>query len=231
MSNQQLLSSPPTEGILLIDKPAGKTSFYLVHILRKKLGVKKIGHCGTLDPFATGVMVMVVGKIYTRKSQELSADDKVYEATLLLGQSTDSYDLDGQVTNESAHIPTLSDVENALEDFQGDVMQTPPMFSAKKVKGKKLCDLARKGIEVERKPCPVRFKTTLIDYTYPHIKLHIECSKGTYIRSIAHDLGMQLGCYAHLVALRRVKSGPFSIENCIDVDTLLQPEFAPPLCP
>lgn len=205
-----------TAGILLVNKPKNKTSFSLVGALRRLLKVKKIGHAGTLDPFATGVMVMLVGKEYTRLSDSFLDADKEYVAVLKLGEETDSYDCDGQITAKSAIIPQLDDVLKALESFQGTVMQIPPMFSAKKVGGKKLYELARKGVTIERKSVEVRIESRLIEYVYPHLTLEVKCSKGTYIRSIAHDLGRLLGCGAHLIDLTRTRSGEFSLNACID---------------
>jgi len=205
-----------TEGILLVNKPKGKTSFSLVGRLRKCLGVKKIGHAGTLDPFATGVMVMLIGRNYTKKSDEFLTSDKEYLATMLLGVATDSYDIDGQVTNTSDLVPTINDIEEAITHFQGNILQTPPMFSAKKIDGQKLYDLARKGIEVERKSVPVTVHIELISYEYPELQIKVSCSKGTYIRSLAHDIGRHLKCFAHLCELTRLRSGTFTLAECID---------------
>jgi len=208
------------EGILLIDKPRGKTSFSLVSALRKKTGVQKIGHAGTLDPFATGLMILLVGKKFTRLSDSYLGVDKEYEATLKLGTSTNSYDCDGEATATSSLIPTLDNIQTALSKFQGTIEQIPPMFSAKKIKGQTLYKLARKGIEVERKPVSISLQTTLIDYNYPFLSLHISCSKGTYIRSIAHDLGTFLGSFAHLSELRRLRCGTFHVSQSIPGDLL-----------
>ncbi|MCB1149790.1 MAG: tRNA pseudouridine(55) synthase TruB [Chlamydiia bacterium] len=209
-----------SEGVILIDKPEGKTSFHLVAVLRKLLNVKKIGHAGTLDPFATGVMVMLVGRNFTRLSDKFLTQDKEYVATLKLGEATDSYDREGQVTHTSTTIPTLAEVEEALSKFQGAVEQIPPMFSAKKVGGRKLCDLARQGETIERKPVIVQLKTELLDYTYPHLEIKVSCSKGTYVRSIAHDLGVMLGSYGHLIRLKRTRSGTFRIDECTPLESL-----------
>lgn len=210
----------PNRGILLIDKPRGKTSFSLVAALRKKTGVQKIGHAGTLDPFATGLMILLVGKEFTRLSDTYLSTEKEYETTLTLGISTDSYDCDGQTTSTSPHIPTLAEIEAALLNFQGTIQQIPPMFSAKKVQGQPLYKLARKGIEIPRAAVEVTMKTTLLSYNYPHLSLHIVCSKGTYIRSIAHDLGTLLTCGAHLSELRRLRCGTFHISESIPGDLL-----------
>ncbi len=215
------LNDPGTnKGVLLVDKPRGKTSFSLVTALRKKTGVQKIGHAGTLDPFATGLMILLIGKEFTRLSDTYLSSEKEYETTATLGISTDSYDCDGQTTSTSSYIPTLAEIEKALLNFQGTVQQTPPMFSAKKIQGKPLYKLARKGIEVPRAPVLVTMKTTLISYTYPTLKLHIVCSKGTYIRSIAHDLGALLTCGAHLSELRRLRCGSYHISESIPGDIL-----------
>lgn len=209
-----------TTGILLVDKPKGKTSFSLVRALRKILGVKKIGHTGTLDPFATGVMVLLIGKKFTRQSDNFLSQDKEYSTTLMLGVSTDTYDCDGQITKQSDLIPNQDEIDKAIQSFQGTIEQIPPMFSAKKVNGKKLYELARQGKEIERKAATVQIETTIIDYTYPHLKLKIKCSKGTYIRSVAHDLGEQLGCGAHLIQLERIRSGQFHIDDCVNGELL-----------
>jgi tRNA pseudouridine55 synthase len=210
-----------TEGILLIDKPTGKTSFYLVSLLRRLTGVKKIGHAGTLDPLATGVMVLLIGSRYTKMSDQFLSHDKAYHVTIELGSISDSYDADGQITKmEGCSTPSLEEVLSALENFQGTIDQKPPMYSAKKVAGKKLYELARQGIEIERKPVAVNVKTALISYQYPFLKLAIDCSKGTYIRSIAHDLGQALGTGGFVKTLVRTRSGPFTIDRCIQVDTL-----------
>ncbi len=209
-------------GLLLLNKPKGKTSFSLVAFLRKATGIKTIGHAGTLDPFATGVMVMLVGREFTKRSNEFLNHDKEYLATVHLGIETDSYDIDGKIVAESTVVPTLAEIENALLKFQGTVLQVPPMFSAKKINGKKLYELARKGKEIEREAKSVTLKTTLISYDYPNLVLNVACSKGTYIRAIAHDLGQMLGTYAHLSALIRTRSGPFELKDCVEPCSLLQ---------
>jgi tRNA pseudouridine55 synthase len=215
--------APPTEGILLVNKPVGKTSFSLVGVLRRLLNVKKIGHAGTLDPFATGVMVMLIGKNYTRLSDSFLNCDKEYIATVHLGIDTDSHDCDGQITSRSDIIPKMEQVVKALESFQGEVEQVPPMFSAKKKDGKKLYELARKGVTIERQPVKIILKTELICYNYPNIEIKVQCSKGTYIRTIAYDLGKILGCGAHLSALKRTRSGNFRLDECLEGSLLFTP--------
>ncbi len=215
-------------GILLVNKPKGKNSFSLVSMLRKICDVKKVGHAGTLDPFASGVMVLLVGKEYTRLSDRFLTQDKEYEATLHLGMRTDSYDCDGMVIATSDLIPSFEQIETILSQFQGTIQQTPPMFSAKKIGGKKLYELARKGIEIERPPSLVTVKIQFIDYTYPKLRIHVSCSKGTYIRSLAEDIGLALGCGAHLADLVRTRSGPFCLDHCLDGTVLATyPKGAP----
>jgi tRNA pseudouridine55 synthase len=208
------------EGILIIDKPKGMTSFRLVSFLRKRTGVKKIGHAGTLDPLATGLMILLVGRNFTRLSDSFLGAKKEYETTIKLGSSTTTYDAEGEIVDQSDHVPTLSQIEAVIETFQGLQNQIPPMFSAKKVDGKKLYELARKGKEIEREPQQVEMHLTLVDYSYPYLKVHVRCSKGTYIRTLGHDLGAKLGCFAHLSDLRRTRSGTFSLEQAFSLEEL-----------
>jgi tRNA pseudouridine55 synthase len=165
-------------------------------------------------------MVLLVGKNYTRLSSQFLTETKEYETTICLGSSTNSYDRTGEIDQKSDLVPSENEVLSTLEFFQGTYMQHPPMFSAKKIGGKKLYELARQGKEIERKYEPVEITTTFLGYDYPHVRVHIRCSKGTYIRSIAHDLGKRLGCYAHVSDLRRVKSGGFSISQCVTVEEI-----------
>lgn len=204
------------QGILLVNKPKGKTAFSLVACLRRILGVKKIGHAGTLDPFATGVMVMLVGKSFTRLSDSFLGADKEYIGRVHLGITTDTFDCDGQITNQSDIIPTREMLDEAILHFQGEIEQIPPMYSAKKQNGKKLYELARQGKTVERAPVKIKLQTRILGYEYPFVDIAVSCSKGTYIRSIAFDFGVKLGCGGHLVALERVRSGAFRIEDCYD---------------
>lgn len=205
-----------SEGILPVNKPAGKTSFSLVAALRKLTKIEKIGHAGTLDPFASGVMILLVGRNFTRQADTFLNQDKEYEATVHLGIETTTFDPEGEIVSENSRVPSLEEIEQALAHFQGTIQQLPPMFSAKKVKGKKLYELARKGIEIERAPSTVTLKTELLNYTYPYLHIKVSCSKGTYIRSIAHDLGVILGTGAHLSALTRTRSGPYLLADCLD---------------
>ncbi|MBY0528666.1 MAG: tRNA pseudouridine(55) synthase TruB [Rhabdochlamydiaceae bacterium] len=220
-----LRASDHITGILPLNKPAGKTSFAMVALLRKATGIQKIGHAGTLDPFATGVMVMLIGKEFTKLSDQFLHQDKEYHAKLHLGIATDTYDCDGQVIATSSTLPTLAEIEEALLGFQGTILQTPPMFSAKKVAGKKLYELARKGITIEREPVPVTLRTTILNYAYPYLEIHVHCTKGTYIRTLAHEIGLQLNCGAHLCALTRTRSGTITLDTCCDGSQILDPYY------
>jgi tRNA pseudouridine55 synthase len=214
------------QGLLLIDKPAGRSSFSLIPALRRLSGEKKIGHAGTLDPFATGLMIYLVGKPYTKRAELFSGQDKEYEMKVRLGLSTDTQDIEGQVIQACDFMPTLEQVQQAIEGFQGLTQQTPPMFSAKKQKGQRLYELARAGKQVERAPCSVHMRIELLSYEYPWLKLKVACSKGTYMRSLAHDLGEVLGTGAHAFELRRTRSGDFSIQDAHSWESV-QEAFGP----
>jgi tRNA pseudouridine55 synthase len=200
----------PLDGAILIDKPAGPTSHDVVDAIRRRFGIKKVGHCGTLDPNATGLLIIVLGR-GTKLSEKLMGDDKVYEGTTKFGVATDSYDADGEIT-EIKPVPPLSlDQLNATAaTFIGDLMQTPPMVSAIKQAGVPLYKLARQGIEVIREPRLIHiYNFRFSDYREPLGRFKIACTKGTYVRSIAHELGLKIGCGAHLATLRRTASGRF----------------------
>jgi len=220
-----LTSTELKEGILLLNKPEGRTSFSLIRSLRKLTGIKKIGHAGTLDPFATGVMIMLIGREYTRLSDKLLFQDKEYLANVSFGVSTDTYDCDGKVVARSKKIPLPTEIQEVVAKLQGEIEQIPPMYSAKKVRGKKLYEIARKGETIERTPAKVKLTTEILSYTYPNLYLRIACSKGTYIRSIAHEMGQLLGCGAHLSKLNRTRSGNFCLDNCLDGNLLDLPGF------
>lgn len=219
------MSNSQKEGILLVNKPRGKTSFYLVKKLRQITGINKIGHAGTLDPFATGVMVMLIGRDFTKLSDQFLNCDKEYLAILKLGYRSDSYDCDGHIEKTSSYIPSDKEVDQVIEKFNGDIMQTPPMYSAKKVGGKKLYELARKGIEVERQPQQVHLDLSLVEYNYPYLTFQCSCTKGTYIRTLASDIGKELKCDAYVEELTRLRSGNFYLEDCIDYNTLCLTNF------
>jgi tRNA pseudouridine55 synthase len=213
----------PLDGALLIDKPSGPTSHDVVDAIRRKFGIKKAGHCGTLDPNATGLLIIVLGR-GTKLSERLMGDDKVYEGTIKLGVATDSYDSDGEIIS-TAPVPslTLEQLNEAAAAFVGDLMQTPPMVSAVKKGGVPLYKLARKGIEVEREPRLVHiYNFRLTGYREPLGEFRIACTKGTYVRSIAHELGQKLGCGAHLATLRRVTSGKFDVADATLLDDVLK---------
>jgi tRNA pseudouridine55 synthase len=209
------LQDPTFEGILLVDKPSGITSHDIVDRLRRKLKMKKIGHAGTLDPLATGLMIMLIGKA-TKVSQFLISLDKSYEGTFKLGVETDSQDSDGEIVQTKDLPDNLSDemIADAMKEFLGDQYQTPPMFSAKKINGVPLYKMARKGKTVEREPRVIRInELSLIGWDAPEGNFYMDCSKGTYVRTIFHDLGQKLGCGGHLTSLRRTKINDFSIEG------------------
>ena len=209
------------EGVLLVDKPTGFTSHDVVARLRRKLAMKRIGHAGTLDPMATGLLIILVGKA-TRISQYLTNLDKEYEGTIELGKITNSQDADGEVM-ETRPVPALTEAEvrTVMQTYLGDQYQTPPMFSAIKVDGVPLYKRARKGEEVEREPRFIRVAAfDLLGLTPPTLTFDLHCTKGTYVRTIAHDLGQKLGCGAHLSALRRTGSGKFKIAQCLPLDEI-----------
>jgi tRNA pseudouridine55 synthase len=198
-------------GFLVVDKPANLTSHDVVAKVRRGTGIKKIGHTGTLDPMATGVLVLCLGYA-TRLSEYVMASTKVYRATVKFGVETDTYDADGHVTAEADASHITQDVITAsLPQFRGAILQIPPMYSAIQKNGKRLYDLARAGIEVEREPRPVTiYQLELLRWVWPQAEIEIKCSAGTYIRSLAHDLGAVLGVGAHLTSLRRTASGTLS---------------------
>ena len=210
------------DGALLIDKPAGPTSHDVVDEIRRQFCIKKVGHCGTLDPNATGLLIIVLGR-GTKLSERLMSDDKVYEGTMKFGEATDSYDCDGEVT-ETKPVPplTLEQLNEACTPFIGDIMQMPPMVSAIKKGGVPLYKLARKGIEVEREARLIHiYNFRFTGYTEPHGTFRLACTKGTYVRSVAHELGQKLGCGAHLATLRRCVSGKFDVADALPLDTIL----------
>ena len=211
------------DGAILVDKPAGPTSHDVVDAIRRKFGIKKVGHCGTLDPNATGLLIIVLGR-GTKLSERLMGDDKVYEGTIKFGEATDSYDCDGEIT-ASLPVPLLilEQLNEEAAKFIGDQMQMPPMVSAIKKNGVPLYKLARKGIEVEREARLVHiYNFRFTGYAEPLGQFRVACTKGTYIRSIAHDLGQKLGCGAHLTTLRRSASGKFDVADALPLDTILK---------
>jgi tRNA pseudouridine55 synthase len=211
------------DGALLIDKPAGPTSHDIVDAIRRQFQIKKVGHCGTLDPRATGLLIIVLGR-GTKLSERLMCDDKVYEGTMKLGETTDSYDADGELV-ASLPVPPLGveQLNEAAAEFVGDLMQKPPMVSAVKKGGVPLYKLARKGVEVEREPRLIHvYNFRFSAYEEPIARFRLACTKGTYVRSIAHELGQKLGCGAHLDSLRRVTSGKFEVAEAIQFEEVLK---------
>lgn len=208
-------------GFINIYKPEGMTSFDVVAVLRRITKIKQIGHTGTLDPFATGVLPVCIGK--STKLIEYLDDDKEYIANVKFGADTDTYDLEGQITKTYDKKITENELETVLKDFEGEIEQYPPKYSAIKVNGRKLYEYARKGQEVEIKPRKVFIsEIKLLDFDEQNqtAKILIGCSKGTYIRSIAYDIGQKLNCGGHLTALERTKAGMFSIETAIKLDDI-----------
>jgi tRNA pseudouridine55 synthase len=196
-------------GLLLIDKPAGITSFDVVRRVRHALKVRKVGHLGTLDPFATGLLPLALGEA-TKLAQFLLEESKTYLATLRLGMETDTQDLTGRITAESEILPAPEEVHRAAAGFVGEIDQVPPRYSAVHHQGERLYKLARRGEVVEAAPRKVViYRLEIQDMALPEVTIRVECGKGTYIRSLAHDLGRVLGCGAHLVALTRLAVGPF----------------------
>lgn len=215
------MRSNEIDGVLLIDKASGMTSHDVVAIVRKRLGIKKVGHCGTLDPLATGLLLIVLGR-GTKIQDLLMAEDKEYTGTMQLGVTTDSQDADGQVL-ETHPVPEFSrdQIEAAFEKYHGDFYQLPPMVSAIKQGGVPLYKLARQGKVVEREPRFVHvFAHEINGVNLPEINFRVVCSKGFYVRTYAFDIGNELGCGAHLKLLRRTKSGRFNVDGAVTVDEL-----------
>ena len=211
------------DGAILIDKPSGPTSHDIVDAIRREFGIKKVGHCGTLDPNATGLLIIVLGR-GTKLSEKLMSDDKVYEGTIKFGEATASFDADSELV-ASLPVPplTLEQLNESAAEFVGDLMQVPPMVSAVKKDGVPLYKLARKGIEVAREPRLIHiYRFRLSSYEEPIGRFEMACTKGTYVRSVAHELGQKLGCGAHLATLRRVKSGKFDVANATEFEAVMK---------
>lgn len=217
-------------GFLLIDKSKGWTSFDVVAKLRGITKIKKIGHAGTLDPLATGLLIVAVGRQATRQIDTFVKLDKVYETTGILGAVSESYDADGTIYRSESNftkkqgwciadnVPTEENLRNVIMSFLGEQEQVPPMFSAKKVNGKKLYELARKGETIKRKASKIIIhQIELLRYKYPEFDLRIQCSSGTYIRTIVHDIGQQLGTGAYVNMLRRTQIGNFNVDNAVQL--------------
>ena len=211
-------------GIVIVDKPQGWTSQDVTARLRRVYATRRIGHGGTLDPMATGVLPVFVGRA-TRGVEFFEHAEKTYETLLLLGRTTDTQDVTGTVLAEKTVRLSPADIEKVLPRFRGDILQVPPMYSALKVNGKKLYELARKGQEVERQPRPITvFELTNLGFDGTRLSLRVKCSKGTYIRTLCQDIGEALGCGGCMEALRRVRAGEYGIEDAVPLEKLLESE-------
>ena len=209
-------------GIVIVDKPQGWTSQDVTARLRRVFDTRRIGHGGTLDPMATGVLPVFVGRA-TRAVEFFEHAEKTYETVLLLGKRTDTQDVTGRVLEERPVSLSLEDVEDVLPRFRGEILQVPPMYSALKVNGQKLCDLARKGKQVERQPRPITiFELTLLSFEENRLRLRVRCSKGTYIRTLCDDIGAALGTLGCMESLRRTQAGDYSITEAVPLETLLE---------
>lgn len=209
------------EGIIVIDKPVGITSFDVIRVLRRNLKERRIGHTGTLDPLATGILVICVGKA-TKLAQDIEGYEKEYVADLELGFKTDTYDIEGKVLDKVEKFDiSYENFEKTLETFKGDIKQIPPMYSAIKVDGKKLYELAREGIEIERKARDVSIKNLeIISFDRAKAKINCTVSKGTYIRSLIYDLGEKLGTFATMIGLRRTRVGEEDLARSFTLETI-----------
>ena len=211
-------------GIVIVDKPQDWTSQDVTARLRRVFNTRRIGHGGTLDPMATGVLPVFVGR-GTRGVEFFEHAEKTYETVLRLGLMTDTEDVWGETLEERPVAFTTEKLEEVLESFRGEILQVPPMYSALKVNGQKLCDLARKGKEVERQPRPITIhELTLLETTENTLRLRVKCSKGTYIRTLCKDIGEALGCGGCMAELRRVTAGEYTIEEAVPLQTLLETE-------
>ncbi len=207
-------------GVLVVDKPVGLTSHDVVQIVRKGTNIRRAGHTGTLDPRASGVLVILIGPA-VRLSEYVSASDKRYQAVVRLGTRTDTYDADGRILSTSPVNITEEQFEEALKKFVGTIEQVPPPYSAVKIKGRKAYEMAREGEEVDLSPRIIQvYNLELLEWAPPEAVIDVYCSSGTYVRSLAHDLGEALGCGAHLVGLRRTKSGRFTLRDAVPLRKL-----------
>jgi tRNA pseudouridine55 synthase len=209
-------------GFILINKPVGPTSFGVIARLRKITGIKKIGHAGTLDPAASGVLLCAIGREATRQIDKFVKKDKEYEALIILGSVSETLDREGEIIKKYFGQPIkIKEIKKVVNSFLGKQEQIPPMFSAKKIGGKKLCDLARKGIEIVRAPVQIEiYKLKILKYKWPELRLRIKCSSGTYIRSLAADIGQKIGCGAYLGALVRTELREYKLKKAVDLDKI-----------
>ena len=218
------------QGVILVNKPAGWTSFDVVNYIRKQVALSegkkpkqiKVGHAGTLDPFATGLLIVLVGKEYTRRAAEFSKLDKTYEVTTHLGATSSTGDPEGEITPVSNNVPSLEQLQAAIKQFQGEIEQVPPAYSAIKVNGQRAYKLARAGKEVRIEPRKVTIhKLELVEYNYPEVKLIVKVSSGTYIRSLVEDIGKALQVGAYTKQLKRNRIGDFDIKDAKNVQKVL----------
>jgi tRNA pseudouridine55 synthase len=219
--NQKEQMTNAVSGVLVVDKPVGLTSHDVVQIIRRGTNIRRAGHTGTLDPRASGVLVILIGPA-VRLSEYVSASDKRYQATIRLGSSTDTYDAEGEVTS-SASVENITEERfiDILQQFVGEIIQTPPPYSAVKVQGRKAYEMAREGEEVNLEPRTIQvYSLELLEWAPPEVVIDVFCSSGTYVRSLANDLGKALGCGAHLVGLRRTKSGRFTLRDAVPLRRL-----------
>jgi len=215
MENKNLIS-----GVIVIDKPIGMTSHDVVQVVRKGTNIRRAGHTGTLDPRASGVLVILVGPA-VRLSEYVSASDKRYQAVVQLGTTTDTYDADGRVLSTTSVDISEKQFDDVLQSFVGEIEQVPPPYSSVKVKGRHAYDMARNGEEVDLDPRKINvYNLELLEWAPPEAVLDVFCSSGTYVRSLAHDLGEKLGCGAHLIGLRRIRSGRFTLRDAVPLRKL-----------
>lgn len=221
MDDNQFDLKNAISGVLVVDKPVGLTSHDVVQIVRKGTNIRRAGHTGTLDPRASGVLVILIGPA-VRLSEYVSASDKRYQAVLRLGATTDTYDADGRIlTTAPVDQLTEAEFETALQSFVGEIEQVPPPYSAVKIKGRKAYEMAREGEEVDIQPRRIHvYNLELLEWAPPEAVIDVYCSSGTYVRSLAHDLGAKLGVGAHLIGLRRTKSGRFTLRDAVPLRRL-----------
>ncbi len=207
------------EGILIINKPSGITSHDVVEAIRRRFKMKRVGHAGTLDPMATGVLMVLLGR-YTKLFNSFASFDKAYSATMILGLNTDTADIQGKETARASIAGiTPEKIEKVFNEFVGEIDQVPPMYSAVKVKGRKLYELARKGIQVEREARRIKInKLEIVQINLPEVKFYLECSKGTYVRQLAEDIGKRLGCGGCISQIERTQVGSFNIKDAVTIE-------------
>lgn len=224
MKPKEIESNFNLSGFLLVNKPAGLTSYQVVERIKKITGIKKVGHGGVLDPFATGLLIIGINREATKKLNQILKLDKEYEATIVLGKESDTYDSQGIITERKIEkIPLLDDVLKCLLKFKGEIEQIPPPYSNKKIKGIRARDLIRKGLKVVLKPQKVKiYKINLLEYNFPYLKIRVSCSSGTYIRSLAHDIGEALKTGAYVKELIRTKIGRHSLDKAVSLDLITE---------